>query len=85
MLKHGQWNLPLKVNPSVEAIGFLNDMLQYNHKRRISISELVNHPYLKKDPTSLKSLTTNPKFKTYSENLVLISNNNLKFNIKDSE
>ena len=46
-LEQGTWSIPFNVKISLEGIKFLNQLLQYDPEKRISINELVEHPYLK--------------------------------------
>jgi serine/threonine protein kinase len=46
-LEQGTWSIPFKVPISLEGIKFLNQLLVYDPDKRISITELVEHPYLK--------------------------------------
>jgi serine/threonine protein kinase len=46
-LERGTWSLPFKVPISLAGIKFLNQLLVYDPDKRISITDLVNHPYLK--------------------------------------
>ena len=46
-LELGTWSIPFKVPISLEGIKFLNQLLVYDPDKRISINELVEHPYLK--------------------------------------
>ena len=45
-LEEGVWKFPCEVKISAEALKFLHDLLQYDPNKRLSINELVSHPYL---------------------------------------
>ena len=45
-MEEGNYNLPTSL--SKETVSFLNGMLQYNRKDRLSANELANHPFLTK-------------------------------------
>lgn len=46
----GTYKFPKKLNLSIRGLDFLNRCLQYESHKRISWSELVNHPYITNDP-----------------------------------
>ena len=53
-IDNGSYSVP--INISKEAASFLNGMLQYNSKMRLSAWELLNHPFLTKRVTEHKKI-----------------------------
>jgi hypothetical protein len=49
---------------------FLHDLLQYDPEKRISINDLVNHPYLDIPMERLEPIRHNPKFNQLDNALV---------------
>ena len=53
-LEKGTWTVPFDVKLSAEALNFLHDLLKFEPEKRLSIDQLVNHPYLNIPLTDLK-------------------------------
>lgn len=51
-LDKGMYKLPKKLQMSIQGLDFLNCCLQFESEKRMSWSELVNHPYIKTKPTT---------------------------------
>ena len=48
-VEQGEYWLPKDTNLSLEGLSFMNSCLQFDPKNRMTLEELVNHPYLNKD------------------------------------
>ena len=75
-VKEGNYSLPL--NSSKEAVSFINGMLQYDPKNRLSADELYKHPFLVKN---VKDFTPIDKNAIANK----ISGNAININIKDNK
>ena len=75
-VKEGNYSLPL--NSSKEAVSFINGMLQYDPKNRLSAEELYKHPFLVKN---VKDFTPIDKNAIANK----ISGNAININIKDNK
>ena len=78
-LENGTWSIPFKVPISLEGIKFLNQLLVYDPEKRISINELVDHPYL-----SMQELIPVQAENEAIGELVSVHNQEITFNIKSS-
>lgn len=67
---------------SLAGIKFLNQLLVYDPEKRISITDLVNHPYLKMTKEQLVPLQESQQA---NGEIVSIHNQELTFNIKSSK
>ena len=75
-VKEGNYSLPL--TSSKEAVSFINGMLQYDPKKRLSAEELSKHDFLVKKVRDFTKIDKN-------EIANKISGNKIKINIKDSK
>ena len=48
----GEWSIPTTLDYSIEALRFLNEIVQYDKELRPFPDQLVNHPYFKCDVKS---------------------------------
>ena len=51
-LNSGQWSIPTELDYSIEALRFLNEIVQYDKNCRPFPDQLTNHPYFKCDVKS---------------------------------
>ena len=75
-VKKGNYSLPL--TSSREAVSFINGMLQYDPKKRLSAEELSKHDFLVKKVRDFTPIDKN-------EIANKISGNKIKINIKDNK
>ena len=79
----GKWSISTDLNYSIEALRFLNEILQWNRDYRPFPDQLVSHPYFSADLESLVSVKQLvPTLKKLA--LPCLMNRELMFNIKDS-
>ena len=55
-VENGDYRIPHHVVLSIEAISFLNAMLQYNPERRLDVSELSKQYFLTRNPSTFQKL-----------------------------
>ena len=60
-INYGKYKLP--INSSHEIYSFLEKMLQYDGKARLSAKELINEPFLTKDPKNFTKIDISPDAK----------------------
>ena len=53
-IENGSYKIP--TNMSYEIVSFLNGMLQYNSKKRLTASQLIRHDFLTKDVKQFKKI-----------------------------
>lgn len=53
-IQEGLYSLPKNTSLSLQGLQFLKVCLQYNHKNRSDIQDLVNHPYISEYIQKLK-------------------------------
>ena len=66
-VEDGSYNVPTGL--SREVISFLNGMLQYEAKQRLTAEQLINHPFLKKDVKEFHQLKLSVKMNTKGKGL----------------
>ena len=66
-VEKGQYNVPSTV--SKEVVSFLNGMLQYDSKYRLSSAELLKHPFLTKNPANFKQMKTSKASKNENNDI----------------
>ncbi len=69
-INKGQYNIPENLKLSLESIGFLNGLLQYEQKNRLEWNDILKHGFLKKnvkDFTKLDLKKIDNKFKSPNE------------------
>ena len=74
----GDYFVPLTF--SKEAISFLNCMLQYNPKKRLTADKLYNHKFLRRNIKEFSKINTNEL-----KDLKFIDNSNIKINTENNE
>lgn len=84
-LNNGQWKFPLNVPISAEAISFLNDLLQDDPAKRVSIEQLMKHRYLTQpvNQVTLMDSFDSRKFKKMGDDVIFMQGDYLVFNIKN--
>ena len=55
-IENGEYHIPHQVTLSIEAISFLNGMLQYNPNRRLDVAELSKQYFLTRDVKSFHKI-----------------------------
>ena len=75
-IEEGIYTIP--TNLSYEAISFLNGMLQYDSKRRLTAEQLSKHDFLNKDIKDFHNIDLEKVSK-------IIDKNELKINLKNNE
>jgi serine/threonine protein kinase len=54
----GEWSIPFNVEISIQGINFLNHLLKFDPDERLSIDQLVSHPYLDLRKDQLKYINS---------------------------
>jgi len=76
----GVFDYPKDINISFETISFINSLLQYDPKKRLSWENFWNHPFLTKDPKKFHplklTLNLDNKISEKLENFKVDSKNN---------
>jgi serine/threonine-protein kinase ULK/ATG1 len=49
-LEKGLYKLPKKLHLSLQGLDFINGCLQYDQEKRMSWTQLIEHPYVTQDP-----------------------------------
>lgn len=63
-IARGNYYFPKTLKFSIQGLAFLNSCLQYDHARRPSLNELINHPYIAMED-SLEISTQQDLFLSY--------------------
>ena len=76
-VENGSYQVP--TNVSSEVVSFLNGMLQYNGKKRLSAEELLKHPFLSKNVRDFTKIDTRRVSKK------ITNNKDLNINVKRNQ
>ena len=79
-VNNGNYNIPNNLHLSIEAILFLNSMLQYEPYLRVDINTLAKHKFLTLDPKNFTPVNTNKIQQKFSDDKLVL---NIKY-LKDS-
>ena len=79
----GKWSISIDLNYSIEALRFLNEILQWNRENRPFPDQLVDHPYFE---TNIKELALVRNLVSDLPKLTFpcLKDRKLMFNTKDS-
>jgi serine/threonine protein kinase len=75
---NGNYNIPNYLQLSIEAILFLNSMLQYDPNLRAEINSLAKHKFLTLDPKNFTPVNTNKIEQKFSDDKLILNAKYLK-------
>ena len=77
-INKGDYSVPTTL--SKESISFINCMLQFDPKKRLSIDELNKHTFLKKNVNEFNKIAINEL-----KNITILENSKILINTKDNQ
>ena len=76
-IQKGNYKIPNSLKLSIEAISFLNSMLQYDPKERLDINDLAEHKFLKLNPNEFTPINLKRVQQKFSNNDLTLNSKNI--------
>jgi serine/threonine protein kinase len=76
-IQRGNYKIPNNLQLSVEAVSFLNAMLQYDQKQRLDINQLAKHKFLTLNPNEFTPLNLKKVQQKFSNNDLTMNTKNI--------
>lgn len=77
LVKEGKYTIPKDMTLSLEAISFINGLLQFYPDKRMDWPQILNHPFITKDYTELHLINLNTVKQPKG------NDNDIEFNVKE--